>query len=168
MASSVWITPSGVNNTGGTLSFPLGTQITESALGLLAMVSAATTNEFRVPNGSNPEYLTVGWASNQGTIGGVNNSGTARNCAFAAGSAVLLAPNNGVVGWKVDTSGNLMANTDNAPDIGATAATRPRNIFAGTRVTSAAYTVGAANGASFGPSAVASLTVVNGIITAAS
>lgn len=166
MASSIFITPGGVNNNGGALTFPLGTQISEGALGQLAMVSAATTNEFRIPNGSNLEYLTVGWAANQGTLGGVKNGGTARNCAFASGSQVLFAPNNGIVAYQIDTSGNLLASTDNTPNIGAAAANRPATITAGTRVVAPAYTVGASAGASGTGTAITAITVTNGIVTA--
>lgn len=50
---------------------------------------------------------------------------------------VLTTPNGTVAiatRWVFTNAGNLIANTDNAVDIGATAANRPRSIFVATRV----------------------------------
>jgi hypothetical protein len=64
--------------------------------------------------------------------------------------------------------------TDATYDIGATGATRPRDVFlsrnltAGGIVDAASYKVGGVAGVDFGPSAVASITVVKGIVTAIS
>lgn len=166
MASSIFITPGGVNNNGGALTFPLGTQLSELQLGVISMISSGAVNELRIPNGSGVEYLTCSWVSNSGYIGTVKNGGSARNCAFAAGGQVLLSPNNGINAWSLDVSGNLLAATDNTPNLGASAANRPATITAGTRVVAPAYTVGASAGASGTGTAISAITVTNGIVTA--
>ena len=72
-------------------------------------------------------------------------------------------------GRGVAVNGDLIFGTDNANDIGASGASRPRTIYAGTRVVAPGYTAGSSAGvASFGPSGVTSITVVGGIVTAIS
>lgn len=105
MANSIWGTPGGFSSNGATITFPLGTQITESALGVLAMVSSAAANQLQIPNGSNLEIVKIGWSSNVAVVGGVVNGGTARNCSIAAGAAINLSPNNGSDCWQVASTG---------------------------------------------------------------
>lgn len=45
----------------------------------------------------------------------------------------------GVSYWNLPTTGHLLAHTDNTVDIGASGATRPRTIYAGTSLVSPAY-----------------------------
>ncbi len=102
MASSIFVTPSTFTNSGTTitlgqasLAWPLGTAISESALGTLAMVASPATNQLQIPNGSNLEYGAAAWVSNFFNMGPVTNGGTARAVRVispASGSTVLLAP----------------------------------------------------------------------------
>lgn len=73
----------------------------------------------------------------------------------------------------------IMFSGDNARDIGATASGRPKSVYIGTSLTvptatlsgamdAASYKVGGVAGVNFGPAHPSSITVVNGIITAAS
>lgn len=146
------------------LAFSAGTQWIESALGTLAMVSSAATNQIQIPNGSNPEFGSAGWVSNVWSMGNTTNGGTTRSAQVFSAGAINMAPQ-GVNMWQFSAAGNLLASTDNTSDIGASGATRPRNVFAGTRVTAPAYTVGATVGASGTGTVLTQLTVVNGIVT---
>lgn len=65
----------------------------------------------------------------------------------------------------ITANNHLLFGTDNTYDIGASGATRARNIYAGTRVIAPAYTVGASAGASGTGTVVSQITVVNGIVT---
>lgn len=47
---------------------------------------------------------------------------------------------NGGIFWRINTNGNISALTDNTNDIGASGATRPRNLFVGTSVDSPTFT----------------------------
>lgn len=165
MANSIWGTPNGLSVNGATVTFPLGTQLTESALGTLAMVSSSAANQFQIPNASNLEYGMIGWTAGVFESGNVANGGTARNYRTKSAAALVVAINNGTDAWQVNTSSHLLAITDNGPDIGQTATGRPRNVFSATRATNPAYTVGATVGASGTGTVVSQLTVVNGVVT---
>ena len=111
----------------------------------IALRNGANAQTFRVYNtftdASNYERLDISWSANvamiqtQGAGSGATNrrldifSGGQLNLASQAGSSLFLFTN-GSARWYFDgASGHLLANTDNAVDIGAAAATRPRNVF---------------------------------------
>lgn len=50
---------------------------------------------------------------------------------FTTGSAALQFGTVNVLRWNIDTSGHFVANADNTYDIGASGATRPRNVYIG-------------------------------------
>lgn len=152
------------------LAWPLGTSLQETALGTIAMVSTAATNQIQVPNGSNPEYGAIRWVSNALEYAGVINGGTARHLRMnAPAGGNLLFAINGADKWYVDTTTfSFFAITDNSIDIGASGAHRPRSVYAGTSVIAPAYTVGSTAGASGSGTVLTALTVVNGIVTAIS
>jgi len=59
-------------------------------------------------------------------------TGTAQGLLIGTrGSASLFLTTNNVVRWNIDASGNILAQTDNALDIGASGASRPRDFFLG-------------------------------------
>jgi hypothetical protein len=62
----------------------------------------------------------------------------------------LVFETNGVSKWIIQTSGHLLANTDNIYDVGASGATRPRTGYFGTSLFSAAFITSSANPASTG------------------
>jgi hypothetical protein len=72
------------------------------------------------------------------------------------GTRSIRFATNDVSRWDIDgTNGHLLAVTDNTYDIGASGATRPRSIYAGTSVVSPLFNAGAAVNVTFGPSGVA-------------
>lgn len=52
----------------------------------------------------------------------------------AGGAGILFFQTNAIDRWQVSTAGHFLAVTDNTLDIGASGATRPRTIYAGTSV----------------------------------
>jgi hypothetical protein len=103
----------------------------------LAQRRGVNAQAFRIYNtftdASNYERVSFGWSTNIFTIGRESaGTGTARNIRIVGGNAVLgigEAPSAGV-SWTFSAN-NILAGTDNAYDIGAAAASRPRNLFLG-------------------------------------
>jgi hypothetical protein len=96
-------------------------------------------------NESNYERLTI---SNGGATGGLismENAGTGANRDIALratqnvyidGGNIMFRENAGfATRWTISSGGHFLAGTDNTYDIGASGATRPRSIYAGTNVT---------------------------------
>jgi hypothetical protein len=85
-------------------------------------VNAQLYNIFNTyTNSSNYERGVVGWSSNRLIIGTQNaGTGSARPVRFIVGGSAY---------WDMDTSGNLVAVNDGTVDIGASGATRPRNLY---------------------------------------
>lgn len=86
--------------------------------------------------GTNYERLRAYFSSNVAyVISEVGGSGTARNLVVGtSGAASTLIRTNGTNRWETTSSGHLLAVADNSYDIGATGATRPRTVYAGTGV----------------------------------
>jgi len=118
---------------------------------------------------SNYERLAFAWSADVVYVSQESaGTGVARNLTIGtAGASVLQFFTSNLNRILINASGHLLWTTDNTLDIGAVAATRPRTGYFGTSVVSPAYTVGSTPGASFS-GAVNNLTVVNGIVTAAS
>ena len=79
------------------------------------------------------ERLNIKWDTNVIKIGTEKGSvgGSARAMEFQT---------DGVSRWSIDTSGHLLASTDNSYDIGASGANRPRNIYTGRAIINQTYT----------------------------
>lgn len=105
------------------------TCIVRTANGVLSMTSSGAVNGMRFPNGANPEYGACQWASNVWTCGSTANGGTSRSTTIASAGNINFAPNGGGNAWSMQTTGHLLASTDNSFDIGASGATRPRNLY---------------------------------------
>lgn len=164
---------------GYALSFNAGAQLIDEGANIVGMrngTNAQLISVYRTFTSSSVfERLEVG--INAALVGGANSfsllststGGTVRPLVLGTnGNATLFLVVQGgtATGWQIaGASGNLLAGADNTLDIGATAANRPRNIFAGTRVTAPAYTVGSTTGASGTGTVLTQLTVVNGIVT---
>jgi hypothetical protein len=110
----------------------------------LALRNGAAAQTFRVYNtytdASNYERATFSWSSNQLNIGvDYSGSGVARKVAIV-GAGIDF--NHAGVGtrWSISTSGHFIAGTDNAYDIGASGASRPRNLYVGTLITAPTVT----------------------------
>jgi hypothetical protein len=134
---------------GGSIVFqvaPAGSSGTaQNALATFAEITSARAlnlyNTFT--DASNYERLRIDWSSNVATIrtegagtGFTNRrldiiSGGQLNFLSQGGSSIFFFTN-GTARWYVDgANGNLLAFADNTYDIGAAAATRPRNLFLG-------------------------------------
>lgn len=106
------------------------TILTRDAANILAQRNGTNAQNFRLYNtftdASNYERAFLAFSTNIFQIGtAAAGTGTARNMQIVtAGSAR----------WTIDTSGNFLAATDNSWDIGASGATRPRNIYVGTNL----------------------------------
>jgi hypothetical protein len=90
---------------------------------------------------SNNEYGSLTWNSNVFQIGTTKNGTGTLRATKVLGSFIQFNTN-GTDTWFFDTSGNLVTNTDNTYDIGASGATRPRSAYLG----AAAITAGSATG----------------------
>lgn len=80
---------------------------------------------------------------------------SAQNVVLQA-NAILTLQTNGVSRWQVTAAGHLVAATDNAYDIGASGATRPRDVFIGRSLNVPTYTVAALPASGAGAVAYAS------------
>jgi hypothetical protein len=85
--------------------------------------------------GANYERATFDWiqVANEFILGTQNGgTGTARTMSFMTGNSRR---------WQITSSGHFIAATDNTFDIGATGATRPRNLFIGGGITHGSATL---------------------------
>ena len=116
------------------------TTLARDAADTLAQRRTTNAQTFRVYNtytdASNYERGVFDWSSTANilTIGSQKlGTGAVRNVSIVAtGSTIQISPGSTNT-WKFDgTSGSFLANSDNAWDIGASGANRPRSIYAGT------------------------------------
>ena len=125
----------GLGWTGGHEQNAIDTNLLRTSQGIVSMVSSGASNAYRLPNGAGPEYGMVGWSSNVFEFGTVVNGGTNRNVRIKAGAAgSIIFQASGSDNWSVNSSGHFLALNDNATDIGATGATRPRTAYIATSV----------------------------------
>ena len=111
----------------GTLTLGSNVTLVAESANTLAQRSGTSAQTFNLyetfTDTSNYSRLTLGFVD--ATHGyGINaasaGTGTARAITFAT---------NGTFVWRITTAGHLIAVTDNSYDIGASGATRPRNLF---------------------------------------
>jgi hypothetical protein len=116
-----WTSSTGV----GTLDTIL---IRDGAANTLAQRNGVNPQTFRLYNtytdATTFERLNIKWDSNVLKIGTEKGStgGVARSMEFQT---------DGTTRWSISSAGNLLAGVDNTYDIGASGATRPRDIYAG-------------------------------------
>lgn len=110
--------------------------LNRDAAGILAQRNGTNAQVFRVygtyTDASNNEYMFVQRSGTNFELGTTKSgTGTHRPLRIYTNSTVNLdLGTNGAFQWRVDgTTGHLFAITDNANDIGATGATRPRALF---------------------------------------
>ena len=132
----------GFSNTTGRLINSSGAtdvRLYRDAANTLALRNDTAGQEFRVydtyTSGSNYRRLTLGNGGGAGVIVSVNGAGAGNT-----GSLYLRANTSGGTlefgtastdRWRMDASGHFLAIADNLYDIGASGATRPRNVFIG-------------------------------------
>ena len=120
----------------------------------LALRNGANAQTFRVYNtytdASNYERGTITWESNELNIRSEKaGSGQLRNIVINAGLGLKFYFNNSTIGFQYTQSGHLLYFTDNSQDIGASGASRPRNVYVGTAIAAG----GGISGQNFGSSA---------------
>jgi len=118
------------------------------AANTLAQRVGTAAQTFRVYNtytdASNYERASLGWVGNVFTIQ-AENAGTGNNRGVSViGKANVIVSSTagnvqfhttgGTSRWTVDANGHFMGSTDNLYDIGAATATRPRSVYAATRI----------------------------------
>jgi hypothetical protein len=123
--------------------------ITRDAANVLAQRNSTNAQTFRIYNtytdGSNYEYFGFAWSGNVMTVGGTAaGTGSNRDVYYQSSRNVYLRTTggdplylgtNGTSRWNVDaTGGHFLAVADNTYDIGASGATRPRTIYAGSNI----------------------------------
>lgn len=123
--------------------------ILRDAANTLAQRNGVNAQTFRVYNtftdASNYERLDITW--NAGTLQMFTvaaGAGTKRGLEIGTGtgnSSNLNFTTNGTPRWRVNGSGHIVSASDNTYDIGASGATRPRNIFAAGYVVTLSTTV---------------------------
>lgn len=153
---------SGININGGTLTSSVPTTITQAwnnagvtfigfGIDITDTASAPGSQPFRIRVGGTPVFyvdklggtnaytLSVsGFLLAPAIYGGAGVGSTlALYSTAGAGTtdAINLYTGTQVLRWKVNTSGHLLAGADNSYDIGATGATRPRNVFVAGNIT---------------------------------
>ncbi len=96
--------------------------LVRDGVGTAALKNGAVAQTLKIyGNATGPRYLVVAHTGAQGRV-------------FTADAASLFFGANGGLQWNIDsTTGHWFATNDNANDIGASGATRPRNIYFGTR-----------------------------------
>jgi hypothetical protein len=111
---------------------PGDTRLVRDAAGTLAQRNGVNPQTFRLyntyTNATTFERLNIKWDTNVLKIGTEKGSsgGTAR---------AMELQTDGTSRWSISTAGHLLAATDNTYDIGASGATRPRDIYAGRNLT---------------------------------
>ena len=127
--------------------------LARDAAGILAQRNGTAKQALRVYNtnlSGAPEWAEFDWITSGGTNTlriGTNLSGTgaARPIDFVTG---------GVARWQISAAGHLMSAgvTDNAYDIGASGANRPRHIYTGSSIQTTGYCLVGSNNGYFWPS----------------
>jgi hypothetical protein len=107
------------------------------AANTLAQRNGVNPQTFRLYNTftdvSNGEWLDVGWSGGFCYIStNKNGTGALQELILRSAGNLYLRPSTNS-GWRI-TSSALLAETDNSYDIGASGATRPRNLYLGTQL----------------------------------
>lgn len=109
--------------------------------GILEQRNGTNPQTFRVYNtftdGSNYERGTFDWVTNANVLtiaAKAAGTGTQRAIVFDGASYAIQVA--GATKWQINSSGHLVAAADNALDLGASGATRPRNVYAATGIVS--------------------------------
>lgn len=138
------------------------------AANILALRNGTTAQTLRSYNtftdASNYERGTLLWTGNKFSIRVENaGTGTARNMElFVSSGASLFFGTGGTNRWTMNSSGHITADADNSYDIGASAATRPRNVYIAGLLTLSGGTLLATSAALTNGAAAQTATITNG------
>lgn len=119
-----------------TNGFSTNANLAVEATNTLALRNSTTAQTFNIygtyTDASNYERLTIAVSTSSASISTVKaGTGTQRQLYLAGSSASASLTLGGTAGaWNINSSGHFLAGTDNIYDIGASGATRPRNVFA--------------------------------------
>lgn len=115
--------------------------LTRDAANTLAQRNGTNAQTFRVygtyTDSSNYERISVVAATGNHDIT-TERAGTGVPRAlrlYTTGATSLRFGTNNAIKWNIDSTGHILAETDNTYDIGASGATRPRHLYVGTNVT---------------------------------
>jgi hypothetical protein len=115
--------------------------LTSEAANVVAQRSGANRQNFRVyntyTNSSNYERLLFGWFDSTRAQISTDAAGTGVVRSLTFGAADYQFWTGGTRRWDIQAAGHLVAGADNAYDIGASSASRPRNIYSATLIQSA-------------------------------
>ena len=127
----------------GSINFNSDTYLTRDAANTFAQRNGANAQTLRVYNtytdASNYERAVAGWSSGVFYLS-TDSAGTGSGRSLALNGTTLdfRTGGTGVTGggmrWQVNGNGHLVTGADNAYDIGASGATRPRNVYVGTNI----------------------------------
>jgi hypothetical protein len=121
----------------------------DGAANTLALRNGAAAQTFRVyntfPGTGNNEYAEIAWVGNFLLIRpAASGTATVRGSVFGSGSSetyldgsVTNFRSTSLIRWSINSSGHFVAGADNTYDIGASGASRPRNVYVGTSVNAA-------------------------------
>ena len=123
----------------GSINFNSDTYLTRDAANTLAQRNGANAQTLRVYNtytdASNYERGFVGWTSNRFDITTENlGTGGSRAIGIRGKAGIYFSGDASTFHWLVNTSGHLLANADDAYNIGASGASRPANVNVGTSI----------------------------------
>jgi hypothetical protein len=109
--------------------------LARDAANVLAQRNSTNAQTFRIYNtytdSGNHERALLMWDSNVFLVGTHNaGTGSARVLRLGSTSDIEVQPGY-VAAWKFTSAGNLVCPSDNTYDIGASGATRPRNLYLG-------------------------------------
>lgn len=127
-------------------------ELRRDAADTLAQRRGTNAQVFRLYNtftdASNYERIALRWTANTAylLIEGAGTGSNARELAIGTGgSGSIYFQTGGTNRWAVANAGHLLASTDNTYDIGASGATRPRIVYAGTSIVTPEVSTGTLN-----------------------
>ena len=131
---------------GGVFSFSSDVNLNRDAADILAQRRGTTAQAFRVYNtytdASNFERVQLYTSGTSGGVGWTQaGSGLARNFLVSGNQLVFQSGSSYLNRWIISSSGHFVAADDNTYDIGASGATRPRNLYMGSWIRMAVVTV---------------------------
>jgi hypothetical protein len=145
------------DKTNSILTLGADVNLVRQAANTLALRNGVTGQVFRIYNtytdSSNYEHGGFGWSGNVLEIGTANaGTGSARAINLYTGGATK---------WIIQSSGNFITGVDNAYDIGASGANRPRNVYVGTSIITGSTTMHTTSVALTNGAAAAAGTLLN-------